>query len=162
MGADLYSKDYAEFKKKWDAEFGNEWRALTSLETRDEATQKRIDELYKSMDPPEYYFRDSYNGSSILWRLGMSWWRDVGVLLVDQPEDDTSDNFMNAPPEVCLKLAEMVETATFNPLTQEEVDKEGMKGVNLEETNQYYIKKRVKLINFLKRCASVGGCYMSI
>jgi hypothetical protein len=51
---------------------------------RNEA-QEDVERLYEKMYE-EGYFRDSYNASSVLWPLGLSWWTDVGALL--ETDDD--------------------------------------------------------------------------
>lgn len=39
--------------------------------------QNEVDKFYKEMYPENGYFRDSYNGSSLFWRIGLSWWSDI-------------------------------------------------------------------------------------
>ena len=40
--------------------------------------------IYNDMYPTDLYFRDSYNSSSLMWSLGISWWKDVIPMLDDE------------------------------------------------------------------------------
>ena len=50
----------------------------------------------------EFYFRDSYNSSSLLWTVGMSWWEDAEKLLTKKLE---------MSPRNCAKLFKMFDDA---------------------------------------------------
>jgi hypothetical protein len=56
MGADLYLKTEILDTGMFDIEFDND----------------------------DTYFRDSYNGTSLLWRMDLSWWEDVIPMLDDE------------------------------------------------------------------------------
>lgn len=82
MGADLYIQSlYKANEERFKPKF-EEW-----VKIRDTATDKRIQDeaqqivshYYERMHS-EGYFRDSYNGTNTLNRLGLSWWRDVTKL----------------------------------------------------------------------------------
>ena len=88
MGADIYLKSvsekaYEQFKPLFD-----EACAGRKAGTK---TQEDVDNVWEAMYPDEGYFRDSYNLTSLLWVLGLSWWRDIkydedGNLPIEQAE----------------------------------------------------------------------------
>ena len=41
--------------------------------------QQEVHRCYGKMNEVGY-FRDSYNGTSVMWQLGLSWWTDIGKL----------------------------------------------------------------------------------
>jgi hypothetical protein len=86
MGADIYleSKSNACFEKNkplFDAAVKgrDSLGKHVSKKEKDEA-QALVNKYYNAMYE-EGYFRDSYNDSSLLWQLGLSWWTDVGELV---------------------------------------------------------------------------------
>jgi hypothetical protein len=80
MGADLYNYSVfnalqAQYQSKFEAAI--ELRNSAKSEKQKQNAQHQIEKLYDAMHPASAYFRDSYNGYSLLAQLGMSWWRDV-------------------------------------------------------------------------------------
>jgi len=57
------------------AESGDETLAAR-LTAKADKLQERVDIAFDALQS-EGYFRDSYNRSSLLWLLGLSWWGDV-------------------------------------------------------------------------------------
>lgn len=155
MGADLYANGYEKFRKQWEKQHQAEWDALVAICERSAEVQARIEALDDSRYPVEMYFRDSYNPSSIMARLGLSWWRDVIPMLHKRKH-------INASPDVCRKLAEMVGGAPLTLLTLAEYEKDFGKGSTLDEWNAYFVEKKAALVRFLRICANEGGCYMSL
>jgi len=90
MGADIYLESvHDEHYRKYNTKFQEACVARDAAETeeaRSEA-QKRVEKYYNKMYQ-EGYFRDSYNGTSLFWLIGLSWWKDIhtddkGYLSVD-------------------------------------------------------------------------------
>jgi len=117
---------------------------LEALKSRIEAAQREVTKYYNRMYPSSGYFRDSYNGSSVLWRLGMSWWQDVpdGVLTASQLEE----------------LVRKVQVAKLKPITAAELEEGGCKVDDKENSpeiwNKYFRNKKRRLVRFLKRAAA--------
>jgi len=153
-------------------------KTLKFLNSEVQSAQDEVDALDDqrwSKNP--HYFRDPYNDSSILWRLGLSWWQDVGKMLDEQFEGqpklkDDDDEGWNArsilTPENCLRLLKMVKERAKH---LEAIDRAWLEehncatkgeGNSPEEWNRYYAEKLAKLIAFLKRGAKAGGIYCSI
>lgn len=88
MGADLYRSTFAEHKDVVTAEIGKRCPSWVSL-------------VYAL----PFYFRDSYNDSSILWQLNLSWWRDVTPILDKYP--DSNDG---SPPEASAEILALIKS----------------------------------------------------
>ena len=54
---------------------------IADLATQIDAAQGEVEEAYDNMYPDLGYLRDSYNPSSFLWTIDMSWWRDISPKL---------------------------------------------------------------------------------
>lgn len=54
--------------------------------------QEIVNKYYDAMYPEDGYFRDSYNGTSLAWALGFSWWADVIPLLSSYVSEDAEGN----------------------------------------------------------------------
>ena len=114
-----------------------------------DAAQKAVSGAYDKMYGYGY-FRDSYNGTSVLWRLGLSWWQDIpgGTLTVAQLQD----------------TLEKVRKSKLKPCTAAELKEMGCTVDNGENSvkawqNHYRNKKR-RLMRFLARAiryAQNGG-----
>ena len=156
MGADLYMvKGYHEHAAKLRPAFDAAVKARNDLpknaapEAKARA-QAKVDRVYKRMYPEHLYFRDSYNDSSVAWRLGFSWWTDVipklgkgGVLSKKQ----------------CAALAERLERTKLEPVT---ADFAKGWGASPAKVNAYFTKKRARLIRFLKLGAESRGIECSL
>jgi hypothetical protein len=152
MGADLYINKLSQpCQKKWKPVFDkavekrNEAKAKGNKEA-EESFQKQVSEAYDKMYS-EGYFRDSYNASSVLATLGLSWWADVAPLQNKQG---------NITGKNLLKFLKMVEEAKQELPTKEglkgshaQVDEEGENSV--EGWHKYYTEKRIRLIEFIKQ-----------
>ena len=51
------------------------------------------------------YYRDCYNSTSLLWKLGLSWWRDVGGLI---RENKGTEHEGKLTPEQCKEFLKML------------------------------------------------------
>lgn len=87
MGADLYIRSkFRPNNKKYETLF-NKWvdvrNSFPQGSEQGAEAQKKVSEYYDKMYS-QGYFRDSYNDSSLLWLLDLSWWTDVGDMLDKQ------------------------------------------------------------------------------
>jgi hypothetical protein len=121
------------------------------------AAQEEVDRCYDFLYPAEFYFRDSYNATSVMWRLGLSWWRDV------EPDIKDEDSPVNCSPGYCLKLADLIEGRTLQLITPEEFKADFDNGEDtLEGWNQYFQDKHKALVRFLRTAAHHGGMSASL
>lgn len=89
MGADLYiqsihTPNYDRVKPLFEAacQKRNQLDRESQSEQYD-AAQTEVERYYEEMDSIGY-FRDSYNATSLLHKLGLSWWANVGDMLNDE------------------------------------------------------------------------------
>lgn len=170
MGADLYAVGFNKHRDGLDSLW------VEALRKRDacprgslaaQAAQAEVDRIYDLIHSEELYFRDSYNPTSVLWRLGLSWWADVSEhYTLKRPRvSKRNPHGVNMPPDLCLKLAAVVKAADLKPLTPEEYEKDFTpppRGSSLDEWNAYYVEQRTKLVRFLKTAAAEGGVDASL
>src|SRR5689334_13052050 len=107
MGADLYIRKIHNVQEaKWRPKFDEAIALRDSAVDKDAQAeaQKLVDEAYDGLNAPEGYFRDSYNGTSVLNRLGLSWWQDMEY--DTDPETDPDKNNVSA--EACKRFLEKV------------------------------------------------------
>lgn len=163
MGADLYiNKLRRPVQKEWQPKFD------AAVKLRDRArgdsakeadAQKLVDDAYENLHGDEHYFRDSYNGTAVLWLMGLSWWNDLNPDVRDNDE-------INCSPELCREFLRKVQSAEFElPVTRKDLTALGVKVDNgensLESWRKYYTEKRQQLIAFLERAIENGGMYAS-
>jgi len=116
-----------------------------------EAAQLEVTKYYDLMRS-EGYFADSYNHTSALWTLGLSWWRDVIPMCNEQGELEK---------ENLRKFREMVAAANQWLPSRRQLRKNGARveetGDNsLEEWHKYYHEKRQRLLAFLDRAIQLN------
>ena len=173
--ADCYNEDMIVLHQavKDNIELGDDFIiALMDGCGASDAAQKLVTYFWKRVNDVGY-FRDSYNPGSVFWRLGLSWWDDVGKL-IKQDKDDIApkDDENNLSVKSCSLLREMVETAYLTPMTVEELLAEkdtwcdrlsdDDPEVNVKEWNEYWEKRREALLQFLDLAIENGGMYASI
>ena len=148
MGADLYIRkitDPARAKYQPLFEEAAEKRDNAKSKKQKKIWQAKIDEFFEAMYPADGYFRDSYNSSSVLWTLGLSWWEDCDKLL---------NKNGNLSGKNLSLFIEMIENAEQYLPTEEELKERGLdltkEGNSLKDWHDYYTKKREKLLEFLK------------
>jgi len=161
MGADLYIKDiYETAQKKYRVKFESAARKRDELDAAgDKAGSKKMQkaiERYDALMHKDGYFRDSYNNSSVLNRLGLSWWKDVTPKL---------DKGSNLDVGGCIWLIEQVKARKIRKVTKAEMERGidikdlknagwNMKNVNqrqVDSWNRYFVAKKKLLITFLQR-----------
>jgi hypothetical protein len=76
VGADLYRDDHKEQTKQYEERFDQLVKLRNDAPTPEERDrlQAEIHDLYEKIFRHPYYFRDSYNNSSLFWKLDLSWW----------------------------------------------------------------------------------------
>jgi len=142
MGADLYlSNEHKELNERLAPKFDDAIAKRDSITDRTSEEyrlyQDRASRIYNQMNPDSCYFRDSYNVSSVLWALGLSWWEDVIPML-------TNDSMLK--PEKAKALIGMINDADFTDLPKDIED--------IDEN--YFAEKRKTLVNFLQRSVDEG------
>ena len=116
-------------------------------EAADEA-QKQVLRYYNKMYQ-RGYFRDSYNGSNLLWLFNLSWWRDVLEVLVGKDGKMSPENA-----ECFLRLLEDRE-----PVFQANLAKvKPADGEAREDVEQYFRKKYERLKAFLRKAIDRKEC----
>jgi hypothetical protein len=164
MGADLYIHKVrkpvkAEWQPKFDAAVAQ--RNAAQDDAAKAEAQKLVDEAYDKLWGGDGYFRDSYNGTSVLWRLGLSWWQDMKPDI--DPESNPDGN--NVSVDACRAFLAKVLAAEMKPATRADLlanncavdDGE----CSVESWNKFYREKRDRLIAFLERAIEHGGFYAS-
>jgi hypothetical protein len=168
MGADLYiepahTRAQEAFRGEFDKACDVRDRLVRDTPEYD-AAQKAVHEWYERMNDPEFYFRDSYNGTAVMSWMGLSWWKDVGRILDAEPED-TEESQTNLSPEGCRKLIALIEARPVPaPLSAAALHEKGcsLDKTSPEEWHAYFSEKRERLLRFLRRAADGQGLYASI
>jgi len=165
MGADLYiNRLYKPLREasqpKFDAAVAQRDSATTDEEKK--AAQNLVDDAYEQMYSDQAYFRDSYNGTSVLHRVGLSWWRD----LEPDIDSDSDPDGSNLSAAACLSFANRLRDAgPPEPITRQYLEAnhctvDGDKN-SPEAWNRYFQEKYERLIDFFERGAANGGIYAS-
>jgi hypothetical protein len=131
MGADLYIKKlYEPMKKKYDPLFEKAVKKRDSAISKPEEKkyQKEVDKYYDKMHS-KGYFRDSYNESNVLNKLGLDYWQDVSAFLNKKGQ---------MSPQNADILAKMIENRNLN-----------LRGVT-EKDKKYFIEGKEELLKFLR------------
>lgn len=114
---------------------------VESLTEQTEAAQAEVSKYYNAMYPSTGYFRDSYNGTSVLWCLGLSWWKDI--------------EGGNQTPAMLRKSLKKIKSAKLNIPSAAELKKSGCavdNGKNsLEVWTKYYRAKHRRLVTYFER-----------
>jgi hypothetical protein len=121
MGADLY------IRKITETETDSAWNSSTG------------------------YFRDSYNHSSVLWTLGLSWWQDVASMLNDRSEleGDNLVKFRNMVKDAAQHFPETLKDLQLKNLSAE--------GENpIQSWHDYYVSQKILLLAFLGRAIELN------
>ncbi len=155
MGADLYiqsnyEKNKAEFKPLFEAAV-EERNALPEGKARD-AAQRKVIKYSNKMHDESGYFRDSYNGTSLMRVINMSWWKDIGPMI---NEDG------NLEPHKAQMLLEIVRAKKIIPITEAflreshcQVTKTGLNSV--ESWEKSFADRKAEFERFLKRAVNLN------
>lgn len=149
MGADMYIKGVYEVNRaKYEPLFEHWVKARDSATdpVAKESAQEEVSKFYELMQS-EGYFRDSYNGTNVLNKLGLSWWQDIAKL--QNKKGDIS--VRNAK-----KFLMLIEPLAVKPMSADElkelhlqVESDGENSV--ESWNKYFKDQKEELIKFIKK-----------
>jgi hypothetical protein len=145
MGADIYSLSVVE---------ADQLRRISSVayDELTEAQKEEADEFYKALfsgercDNDLLYFRDSYNGTNLFWRLGLSWWESLKPYLDETEYLISGDNL--------VRFRNFIREHMVQPATREvlehymcRVEDEGDN--SLESWNKFFVEKYDNFMKFL-------------
>lgn len=147
MGADLYiveeqmTPEYKQKKLQYEDLREQFYATKPDTPEREEAWE-RLRTVQNEIWGPKVYFRDAYNDGSIFWKMGLSWWQDVGKILdrlAEEAEDagvdiEERDPYWNLPPEAIKEIRALVDGFSF---------------LEDPEYGQYYQNRYNELIEFL-------------
>jgi hypothetical protein len=148
MGADLYIRSISDkTRAEYEPHFHAAAQARNAIKSEHqgcETAQKLVDFYYDAMYPDAGYFRDSYNATGVLGRLGLSWWQDC-------PIDD--DGLLKGADLIWFR--DTVRNAKLRKVTREQLI-EHHAAVDDDENspeawNKFYCEKRERLVAFLNR-----------
>jgi hypothetical protein len=156
MGADLYiEKIHYPLMQKYEPLFEAAVRRRDSLpqKSKEAATAQREVTKYYDLMYSEGYFRDSYNSTNVLNRLGLSWWTDVQPLC-------TKNRKLRH--DKLRKFRDMVAGAKLELPSKEEIEKHSGKvdeqGENsLAEWHKYFAEKQAELLAFLDKAIELNS-----
>lgn len=156
MGADLYiHKIYDPQSAKYQPLFDKAVELRDSIPEDDkklQATAQKTVELLYGKTHEVGYFRDSYNTTSVLWTLGLSWWKDIGEML----DDDG-----NMQPEKIREFLALVKNADQRfPTAKELIVKhcvvDDKKKNGIETWHKMYADARKELVEFLEKAIELN------
>lgn len=155
MGADLYIEQiHRPLIQKYQPSFDAAVRGRDRLprgSPQAEAAQAEVEQYYGRMYA-EGCFRDAYNVTGVLGRLGLSWWRDVIPLCTRKQElrDDPLRKFRDMVARAPLRLP------TRAQLKKERVKLTDSGEDSLEAWHRYYRERREQLLAFLDRAIALN------
>jgi hypothetical protein len=126
LGADLYIESiFDENNKKYEAQFSEAAIKRNNATTEEEREKyhKKVSVLYDKMYE-KGYFRDSYNNSSLFWKLDLSWWNDLGNYI---------DGKSNMHPENIKKFLELIKSRKHHLIAN-------LQNVEEDEMNYFFSK----------------------
>lgn len=150
MGADLYFGNECDVASRFVKPLFDKAVAIRNKYSSDSAEAKVAQEMvsaaYDALYPEGSYFRDSYNATSVMGTLGLSWWQDCGPLL-NKAGNLTGENLK--------KFRKMVASAKQTLPTKEDLLADHASvddnGNSVASWHEMYTSKRVKLLAFLDR-----------
>ena len=108
--------------------------------------QDKVDEMMGKMDEVGY-FRDSYNGSSLFWKLGLSWWAMANVGGTNKKIQLINSRGYITPKKAVLLLA-MVNALPIQ-IGDEEVA-QWAPGTTKEDLVKYFTEKKARFVKFIE------------
>lgn len=162
MGADLYNeKIYTPWVRRYQPLFLAALEKLNHAPAGSKAAATAHAELehYGALMQSKGYFRDNYNGTSVLWRLGLSWWEDVKPLC--DPQGKLRGKSLR-------KFRQMVKDTKLTLPTRPEFQAQGLKLDNAGQYSvagwrSYFQRSRARLLAFLDEaiaCGSAVVCWL--
>jgi hypothetical protein len=149
MGADLYRKGIGDIRARHKAAFNEALRIRNTTYPNgcpDDAPEAQaVLDAWDAMYPDSHYFRDSYNNSSLLWKLDLSWCRDAPRPRTCSDDDD----------DPCA-----IEPDQLREFAQTIRSRSELLGYNIrnepDENKTYFLEKYDRLIRFLEDAANAG------
>ena len=165
VGADLYRKGfdavYDAAKPACDAAVAACDAAVAACDDeRARESQAAVDAAYAALFPPKFCFRDSYNDSSLFWKLGLSWW-GLGAAVAgcaggrDEDGDgwDEDGDGYSSPAFSAKVLALVAAPGNLDRL----------KAIADPEERAYFVAKYDQLCHFLQAAVEAGdGIWYSV
>jgi len=150
MGADIYLQSIHNQRTEEFGAGADTIRSALKVARQAGVPEDRLDSLMKRLwaitDKVDEgcYFRDSYNYTNLLWKLGISWWQDVG----DRLDDDG-----NLDEDGCKWLLEaMTAQRSLIPESVKELYEDKNKPLDTEEElNEWFQKKFDNLAALLSK-----------
>lgn len=141
MGADLYIIPQHD-------------RAKAEVRTKHGHEYWKTDAGRAAMEAAEadWYFRDSYNATSVLNTLGLSWWRDVVPML--DADQMLAGKALQRVRDMIAAAAQKLPDASELRARHALVDDEE---ASVESWHGYFAKKRQALIEFFDRAIANGS-----
>jgi hypothetical protein len=141
MGADLYiSSEIKPLHEKLNPLFEDALKERDAIEDKDskeyELASEKVNGIYNELYPDTCYFRDSYNPSSVMWALDLSWWTDVIPMLDDEG---------NLSSEKAEELVNMIEDREIELRSDQEPLGE-----------DYFQERKEALLKFLRQSVDSG------
>lgn len=149
MGADLYIDGIFDANKdKYEALFHAACKKRDALprdsKEHDEA-HKEVTELYDKMYGVGY-FRDSYNGSSLFWHMGLSWWA-----MISDGKNKKPTQFISSRGFISIANAKRLRVVVEAlPITMKPDDYDGWEaGTTKDQVDKYFTDKKQAFLDFL-------------
>ena len=141
MAADLYLPSLIEeLQIKLNTHFENALKERAMIKDKNSRhyihANEKVKNIYKQMWPESCHFHDAYNESSLMWSLGLSWWKDVIPMLNDK---------YHLTPEKAQELIRLIHTSEIDP-----------EMLNQKYNYEYFLDKKKKLIKFLDQSIEYG------
>lgn len=169
MGADLYiPKIQNPLRKEHEPLFneavrkrdlmishGEPRRGFTQADV--DAAQALVNKHHNAMYSAGY-FRDSYNSSSLLWVLDLSWWKDVTSLF----DIDAEDSEINCSPDACQKIKDLILSHPLPSRSSFVRPNDFDTACTDDDIYSYFKKKYDSLLTFLDEAIANGGMYASV
>jgi hypothetical protein len=156
MGADLYiEKIHQTRTKKYEPHYDEAIRRRNALPPKSMAYRQAHAQVIKYYDLiySEGYFRDSYNATNVLNRLGLSWWADVLPMCTEDQKLEGGK---------LRHFRDRVAAATLTLPTKEELEKhhgtlEDQGENSLAGWHDYFIQKHAELLAFLNEAIALDS-----
>jgi len=111
-----------------------------------EVLQNNVNELCDKMDEVGY-FRDSYNGSSLFWKLGLSWWAMANIHGGNKKVQLINSRGFITPKKAAMLLV-MVKAIPIQIDPDEHT--KWMEGTTHEDLVKFFTEKRERFIKFIE------------
>lgn len=159
MGADLYRNTTTNAERMEVERRANDlYRKYLDAGGENEHLRDQWIAAYDEKNSEEWYFRDSYNSSSLFWKLNLSWWQDLDQFI--GPDGDgvygaEDENGYSLYPIGIRKLAAVVRERS-ELLMYNCRDLPDDTGENGDLDKKYFSEKYDRFLKFLNDAAEAG------